>query len=128
MYFIYPVVDVSAQSCIITPINPSTLTATGGELASGTENVTINCNCTDDGGMVVVNVSWYDPDGNRLVLSGFVPGTPHIIRAGDNTNVELVIPTFTDSYDGIYTCGMRVDDVSVLGPPNATIDLTNGND
>ena len=90
--------------------------------------MTINCNCTDDGGMVIVNVSWYDPDGNRLVLSGFVPGTPHIIRVGDNTNVELVIPTFTDSYDGIYTCGMRVDDVSVLGPPNATIDLTNGND
>ena len=45
---LHPVVDVSAQgSCTITPINPTTLTTAGGVLPNGTENVMIQCNCSD---------------------------------------------------------------------------------
>ena len=120
-------VDVSAQGgCTITPINPTTLTAAGGVLASGTENVIIRCNCADDDGMVVGRVRWYDPDGTRLldsVNNDYVTGTPYFRRAPDDTNILLVIPTFNDSYDGTYTCGGRVNR-SPPGPPNAAVILT----
>ena len=62
-------VDVSAQGrCTITSINPTTLSAAGGVLASGTEYVVIQCSCSDDNGTVVDCVRWYDPDGTRLLL------------------------------------------------------------
>ena len=120
-------IDISAQGeCTITPINPVTLTAAGGLLASGTVNVMIQCNCTDDDGMVVDRVRWYDPDGIRLLINtqnGYVAGTPYFRRAPDNTNIILVIPTFNDTYDGTYTCGRRSSRLSV-GAPNATVELT----
>ena len=120
-------VDVSAQDrCTITPINPTTLTAAGGELANGTKNVMINCNCTASDGYIIKIVRWYGPDGTRLRLAGFVPGTPHILRAGavdDNTNIILVIPRFNDFYDGTYTCGRRIS-VTQFGQPTGTITLT----
>ena len=126
----HPVVDVSAQGgCTITPISPTTLTAAGGVLAIGTENVTIRCNnCTDEDGAVVNTVRWYDPDGNRLVdpvtfNKDYVSGTPHFLRVnGANNDIMLVIPTFNDSYDGIYICGMKVRHYPP-GPPNAAINL-----
>ena len=126
-FIVHPVVDVSAQGgCTITPINPTTLTTAGGVLASGTENVMIQCNCTDDDGTVVNPVRWYDPDGTRLLVSGYsnyVAGTPYYRREPDNTNIALVIPTFNDSYDGTYTCGGRVS-YGLPGPPNAVVILT----
>ena len=123
-------VDVSAQGgCTITPINPTTLTTAGGVLASGTENVMIQCNnCTDDGGEVLSRVRWYDPDGTRIRTSTnniYVPGTPYFTRVNDaNDDSILVIPTFNDSYDGTYTCGERVDSGKLPGPPNAAVTLT----
>ena len=125
-YFVYPVVDISAHGgCTITPINPTTLTTAGGVLASGTENVMIKCNCTDDDGMVVDRVRWYDPDGTRLLVNthhGYINGTPYFRKAPDNANILLVIPTFNDSYDGTYTCGRRGASLPVAAP-NATVEL-----
>ena len=122
-------VDVSAQGgCSIAPINPTTLTAAGGVIASGTENVMIRCNCTDDDGTVVDPVRWYDPDGTRLMVNGhdnYVAGTPYYSREPDDTNIALVIPTFNDSYDGTYHCGGRVQK-GPPGEPNAAVDLTIG--
>ena len=123
--FIHPVVDVSAQGrCTITPINPTTLTAAGGVLAIGTVNVMIQCNCTDDGAEVEP-VTWYDPDGIRLPVNthkDYIAHTPYYRRAPDDTNIVLVIPTFNDSYDGEYICGMRAPP----GVPNTTINLAIG--
>ena len=120
-------VDISAQGgCTITLINPTTLTAAGGILASGTENVMIKCNCTDDDGMVVGRVRWYDPDGTRLLINtqhGYINGTPYFRKAPNNVNILLVIPTFNDSYYGTYTCGRRSASLPV-GAPNATVKLT----
>ena len=130
IHFLHPVVDVSAQaSCTVTPINPTTLTTAGGVLPNGTENVMIQCNCSDGDGSVITTVGWYDPDGNRIprVGSGDNPSTPHYTRASDdydNRNVTLVIPTFSDSYDGNYTCGRRRG--SRLVAPTATVSLTIG--
>ena len=121
--------DVSAQGgCIITPINPTTLTTAGGVLAGGTENVMIQCNCTNNDGTLVDPVRWYDPDGTKLLVNTHyyhVAGTPYYSRQPDNTNIVLVIPTFNDSYDGMYTCGKRVN-IGPPGPPNAVVFLTIG--
>ena len=118
-------VDVSAQGgCTITPINPTTLTAAGGVLASGTDNVMIQCNCTDDDGTVIKVVRWYDPNWNRLISPRsyrYVPDVPHFIRVANDDNIILVIPTFNDSYDGTYTCGERAEYGQLPGPPNAAI-------
>ena len=133
IHFLHPVVDVSAQgSCTVIPINSTTLTATGGILPIGTENVMIQCNnCIDDDGRVLTNLRWYDPDGNkppRLVISNYIPGAPHQIRVnGNRSNIILVIPTFNDSYDGNYTCGRNVFG-DLPGPPTATISLTIGSE
>ena len=118
-------IDVSAQGgCTITPINPTTLTAAGGVLANGTENVMIKCNCTDDDGTVVGRVRWYDPDRTRLQIYNYYPaGTPYYRRAPDYTSIILVIPTFNDSYNGTYTCGEKVRS-GLPGPPNAAVLLT----
>ena len=126
IYF-YIAVDVSAQSCTITPINPTTLTATGGVLASGTENVTIRCNCTDDKGGVLDNIIWYNPDTTKLPsYNRYVVDVPYYRRELDD-NITLVIPTFNDSYGGTYTCGIKYYYYYYLpGPLNATINLTIG--
>ena len=94
----------------------------------------VQCNCTESNGNAVSIVRWYDPAGTRLVSAQnteqFNPNVPYFTRVGgdqgnrDNTNVILVIPTFTDSYDGTYTCGGNVDDRSALTPPTAAVTLT----
>ena len=117
--------DVSVQNgCIVTPINPTTLIAAGGALAIGTENVMIQCNCTDDNGTVVEPIRWHDPDGTRLLLSDhskYVPGTPYYRKEPNNRNIVLVIPIFTDSFDGTYACGIKG---LLPGVPSAVVDLT----
>ena len=123
-------VDVSAQgSCTITPLNPTTLTTTGGALVSGTVNVMIQCICTNDDGTVVDIVRWYDPAGNKLLAAGrnrFDACTSHFTKVdGRDTHVILVIPIFTESYNGTYTCGNR-EGQSNNGPgsPKVTVTLT----
>ena len=119
--------DVPAKGgCIVTPINPITLTATGGVLANGTENVMIQCNCTDDDGTVVEPLRWHDLNGTRLLLSEhrrYVAGTPYYRKEPDNKNIVLVIPMFTDSYDGMYICGIKG---LRPGVPSAIVNLTIG--
>ena len=110
--------------CVATPISPTTLTAGGMVLKYGTKNVRIQCNCTDNDGVVDV-VKWYNPDGIRLI-SHYSPrfngSIPHLkVIKYDKSNVILVIPTFTYYYAGIYTCGRRV---YPPGTPNTTINLT----
>ena len=116
-------VDVSAQgSCIITPQNPTTLTATGGAVASGTTNVMIQCVCTGSSGIV----RWYDINTNLVGQLANPDGSPYSIRNdpdGIDNDVTLVIPTFTDSYDGTYNCGIRSTDTSFTSP-SAAVTLT----
>ena len=119
--------SILAGSCTITPMNPTNLsqTAACGGLPNGTKNVTVLCNSTYD---FVVNTGWYDPDGFQIVTtesSDYVDGSPYYITDDihDNTNVTLVIPTFTDAYDGTYTCGRRINRTEV-GDPSTTVTLT----
>ena len=123
-------IDVSTQSCNVTPLNPSTLTATGGAIAYGTMNVRIRCSCTESDSTPVNTVRWYDPNGTRLVSARntvkFNPDVPHFTRVNVNSDrdVILVIPTFNDSYDGRYTCGRNVANRSRLTGPTADVTLT----
>ena len=128
IHFLHPVVDVSAQSCTITPLNPTTLPATGGALVNGTTDVRIQCVCpvTNDD----QRVRWYDSNTNflnRNTHGSYVPGTPYYTPSTTNPNkdVTLVIPTFTDSYDGTYNCGIRVSDTEFTSP-SAAVTLTIG--
>ena len=119
IHFLHPVVDVSAQSCTVTPLNPTTLTAAGGALVSGTTDVRIQCVCTVTDGQ---RVRWYNISGNFVVGKGnseYVAGFPYYIRTvvnGMDNNGTLVIPTFTDSFDGTYHCGIRVNDTAFTSP------------
>ena len=90
-------IDVSAQNCTITSLNPTTLTATGGALINGTTDVRIQCD---------QRVRWFDINTNFVFTSAnpnYVAGSPYHIRNdpdGIDNDVTLVIPIFTDSYDG----------------------------
>ena len=119
-------VSPTVVGCVVTPINPPTLTLTGGVLKYGTENVMIQCNCTDNDGVVINIVEWHNPDGITLVDPAsphFNSSIPHIttVTKYDRSSAILVIPTFTDYSAGIYTCGRGV---YPPGRPNATINLT----
>ena len=123
-------IDVSAQSCNVTPLSPTTLTATGGAIVYGTMNVRIRCSCTESDGTAVNTVRWFDPDGTRLVsvqnTAQYNPNAPHFTRVNTNSDrdVILVIPTFNDSYNGTYTCGRNVANRSQLTGPTADVTLT----
>ena len=123
IHFLHLVVDVSAQSCTITPLNPTTLTATGGEVVNGTVNVMIQCVCSVTGDH---RVRWFDINKKFLFQTShpnYVDGSPYSIANNFRTNITLVIPTFTDSYDGTYNCGIRVSDTSFTSP-SAAVTLT----
>ena len=122
IHFLHVVVDVSAQSCTITPRNPTTLTATGGVLVNGTVDVRIQCVCT------TTIARWYDPSLTVIATQthpDHVAGSPYVIRESNNMDITLVIPTFTDSYNGTYYCGIRVTDNSFTSP-SAAVTLTIG--
>ena len=117
-------VDVSAQSCTITPLNPTTLTATGGALVNGTTDVRIQCVCT---GNFNGNVRWYDINTEFVIQSShsrYVDSSPYFVLSTAR-DVTLVIPTFNDSYDGTYNCGIRVSSTQFTSP-SAAVTLTIG--
>ena len=110
-------------------MSPITLTTTGGAIPSWTMNVRIRCSCTESNGDPVDPVRWYDPAGTRLVsaqnAAQFNPNAPHFERVdGANSDILLIIPTFSDSYDGVYTCGRVAASRGALTPPIAIVTLT----
>jgi len=117
------VVNVSAQgSCTVTPTSPINLTVAGGVLVDGTQNVMIKCRCVDDGGTLLRKVRWFFPN-TTIVAKQTDPPDDAPYRDNSNRISTLVIPTFNDSYDGMYTCGVSEDNAY---PPNplTTITLT----
>ena len=120
-------INVSAQ-CTVTPLNPTTLTTTGGAVVNGTVNVMIRCFCPLTG--YYQNLRWFDTNKNYFVQSNherYVADSPYFIRSTSNhhTGVILVIPTFNDSYVGTYNCGVKVNDTEFTSPI-AAVTLTIG--
>ena len=123
IHFLYP------APCTITPLNPTTLTAAGGAVVNGTVNVMIQCTCVATGNQ---RVRWYDINTIFLVQSNhptdYVAGSPYFIlgtTVGNVQNVTLVIPTFNNSYDGTYSCGIFVNNTQFKSPSTA-VTLTIG--
>ena len=120
------VFDLSAQgNCTITPMNPTSFITRGGVLPVpyGMQNVMIQCNCSDVIGIALDPIRWFYSNGS-IIDHQTDHGFPYFTRAPDDKNVVLVIPTFNDSYDGIYSCGFG----KKFPPkePNLDISLTFG--
>jgi len=114
------VANVSAQNCTINPRSPSNLTVTGGVLTDGTQNVMIGCECVDDKEKRVGDVRWFFPNTTVVARQSDAPdGAPY--RNNNNRLQILVIPTFNDSYDGTYTCGVSKNDKH---PPSPMTNIT----
>jgi len=76
----------------------------------------------DDSNVTLSPVRWYHPNNMRILLQRNSPtGTPYFMNKNGGRLATLVIPTFSDSYDGTYTCGLNNN-----YPPNpmTTIDLS----
>ena len=115
------VVGVSPHSCTITLTSPDHLDPTGGVLADGTENVMIECRCVDENGDVPQRIRWFDPKTARIPFqTNALLGDPYLIHSSYGKAATLVIPTFTYSTNGSYTCG-----INDYYPPygNVTINL-----
>ena len=97
-------VDLSSQSCTITPTSPDGLDPTGGVIVDGTANVTIECRCVNNDSYLLSRMRWYNPSNERI---GRNPpaGDPFIIINNNKRPTTLVIPTFSNSTSGVYTCG-----------------------
>ena len=121
-------VDVSSRSCTITPTSPDGLDPTGGVIVDGTVNVMIECRCVNNDGSLSNKITWFDPTNTRLTYLEITPDDddPYIIANNNNAgrSTTLVIPTFSDSTSGVYTCGIgrRYPSYTMV-----TINLTVGN-
>jgi len=101
-------VQVKSQSkCTISPKSPSFLTKKGGRLGKNTKNVRIECRCIDADGIAPKDIIWLSPD-KRLIRdkNRAARGAPYFEMASANgvPFTILVIPNFSDAYNGSYTC------------------------
>ncbi|XP_065904870.1 cell adhesion molecule Dscam1-like isoform X3 [Dysidea avara] len=116
-------VDVSPQrGCKITPINPISLESTGGIVQYGMDNVTMNCSCSERNDAV----NWFSPNGSKLYdFYTTSSGTPYVIQNDERTSSLVVIPTFSYSVFGTYTCGIRSSfPPSLMAISNLRVDRT----
>ena len=120
MFLHLTVVDVSSQSCTITPTSPDGLDRAGGAVVDGTANVTIECRCVDNDGNLLNRMRWYYP-GNQRIGRNPPAGDPFIILNTNKRPTILVIPTFSDSTSGVYTCGSGNNNPTVVVTINLTI-------
>jgi len=107
--------------CGFTPINPDGLNATGGLIPGQTENVMIECSCNG-----ARFVTLFSPNMTTFGRQFNTPvGDPYFNVRDATTVVTLVIPTFSNSTVGVYTCG-----IGNVYPPDGmvTINLILGKD
>ena len=95
-------ISIKAQSCVITPLIPSTLITAGGVLHNDTQNTTIACYCRD-GFNRFDKARWFFDEARILLQQNTPRGHPYVTL--DRDLATLIIPTFNESYSGIYTCG-----------------------
>ena len=84
------------------------MTASGMLLvASGTQDVTIRCYCTNEFGIKFITIRWFYNKIKFSSCSKVSKGHPCVELR--RTLARLVIPTFNDSFSGTYTCANAHD-------------------
>ena len=109
-------------NCSIVSTNLPNVTAAGGVIASGTQNVILYCICMRVNGILTVGqIAWF-LNGDRITLSqDDGSGNPY---SRNNVPSTLTIPSFVAPHDGNYSCTHMhciFSDVARLGD---TITLT----
>jgi len=108
-------------NCSIVSTNLPTVTAAGGVIANGTQNVILYCICMRVNSIVTVGQTFWFFNGTRITLTqNDGSGNPY---SRDNVPSTLIIPFFVAPHDGSYSCTHRIffRDVATLGD---TITLT----
>ena len=100
-------------TCNIASTNVINVTATGGVITIGTQNVIIYCLCarngvTRSGGS---GIRWY-LNGTQITLtSADGTGNPYSRNVVPN---QLIIPSFVYPYNGMYSCGFHTNEFAKI--------------
>ena len=118
MYIADPEGDIN---CSIVSTNLPTVTAGGGVIANGTQNVILYCVCMRVNSTVTVGRTRWFFNGVRINLTqDDGSGDPYLM---DNVPSTLTIPSFVTPHDGNYSCSHIIDS-SVVATLGDTITLT----
>ena len=118
MYVADPNGDVN---CSIVSTNLPTVTAAGGVIANGTQNVILYCICMRVNSNVTVGLTTWFFNGDEVTLTqADSSGNPYL---RNNVPSTLTIPSFVTPHDGNYSCAPNnnFNEVATLGD---TITLT----
>ena len=102
-------------NCNIVSTNLRTVTAAGGAIANGTQNVILYCLCMRVNSDVTLGRPKWFVNGTRIARTeDDGSGDPYF---RDIVTSSLTIPSFVAPHNGIYSCGptMRFNDVSSRG-------------
>ena len=110
-------------NCSIVSTNLPTVTAAGGVIANGTQNVILYCVCMRVNSIVTVSQTFWFFNGDEVTLTqdggsgnpysrdNADDGDPY---ARDNVPSTLIIPSFITPHNGTYSCGPDNNFNSVL--------------
>ena len=118
MYVADPGGDVN---CSIVSTNLPNVTAAGGVIANGTQNVILYCICMRINSIVTIGQTFWFFNGAQITLTqDNGSGNPY---SRDNVPSTLIIPSFVTPHDGNYSCTHRpnFNEVATVGD---TITLT----
>jgi len=108
-------------NCSIVSTNLPTVTAAGGVIANGTQNVILYCLCMRVNSNVTVGLTRWFFNGARITLTrDDSSGNPY---SRDNVPSTLTIPSFVTPHDGNYSC-THYNNFSVVATLGDTITLT----
>ena len=108
-------------NCTIVSTNLPTVTAAGGVIANGTQNVILYCICMRINSIVIVGRTFWFFNGTHITLTqDDGSGNPY---SRDNVPSTLIIPSFVAPHDGDYSCTHN-NDFSDVAARGDTITLT----
>ena len=108
-------------NCNIISTNLPNVTAAGGAIVIGTQNVILYCICMRVNSIVTVSQTAWFFNGVQVTLTqDNESGNPY---SRNNVPSTLIIPSFVSPHDGSYSCAHRMNfnEVATLGD---TITLT----
>ena len=118
---LYVDVPYGNVNCNIVSTNLPTVTAAGGIIANGTQNVILYCVCMRVDSIVTVGRTFWFFNGVRInLIQDDGSGNPHF---RNNVPSTLTIPSFVTPHDGNYSCTHN-DDFNEVATLGDTITLT----